>query len=609
MLWQLDTSKKQFLPHLSSAIESLVVSPRGSSYALRLADNSAMVLSTSELKPTASIAGIQCRSKTHSCVPQPRTKTVNSSMAERLDHPSSRPIQTPSAVNPLNPSQLLLAVAPSQPTYSESAATNRIVFLQTFDFGTTQHVSRQALARTNTTALNIGPDGGKIGEPDVKYMRVSHDGQWLATVDEWSLPSKDIEFLSLDERPSEEEQQRRLEVFLKFWLWNAEAKEWQLVTRVDSPHALTSVDESGAGGVLTFVADPSALGFASLGEDGVVRFWRPKIRRRNGIEIRGKNAEVLISWHCQHVVQLESTSQQRKLAGASPRASMAFSEDGSLLAVSQQCSSADRHGVVHFIDTASGRIRQSRAGLYAGDLIDMGIVDRYLIILSEQLNVWDMVDDELHFGLSLQSYRFSSQERAATTHLTVDQRHHTFAIALPVIGNEKHKSWFQSAKRSQSQIAVFDPSQPTPLYTTLLPHMITSLLPAVGSKGYIILDSAAEVCILSPKSVPFMSNVALAAGSTEPLVGLENVYGRSKTHAENSKNDGNDLSEDESDAVTPPFASAEPPTEIYDDDEPVVSQQQLAGIFDVGSAFAMPPIDELFERVAGLFAKKPRSLG
>jgi NET1-associated nuclear protein 1 (U3 small nucleolar RNA-associated protein 17) len=58
----------------------------------------------------------------------------------------------------------------------------------------------------------------------------------------------------------------------------------------------------------------------------------------------------------------------------------------------------------------------------------------------------------------------------------------------------------------------------------------------------------------------------------------------------------------------PPFASAEPPTEIYDDDEPVVSQQQLAGIFDVGSAFAMPPIDELFERVAGLFAK-PRSLG
>jgi NET1-associated nuclear protein 1 (U3 small nucleolar RNA-associated protein 17) len=95
-------------------------------------------------------------------------------------------------------------------------------------------------------------------------MRVSHDGQWLATVDEWSLPSKDIEFLSLDERPSEEEQQRRLEVFLKFWLWNAEAKEWQLVTRVDSPHALTSVDESGAGGVLTFVADPSALGLLAL---------------------------------------------------------------------------------------------------------------------------------------------------------------------------------------------------------------------------------------------------------------------------------------------------------------------------------------------------------
>jgi hypothetical protein len=76
----------------------------------------------------------------------------------------------------------------------------------------------------------------------------------------------------------------------------------------------------------------------------------------------------------------------------------------------------------------------------------MGIVDRYLIILSEQLNVWDMVDDELHFGLSLQSYRFSSQERAATTHLTVDQRHHTFAIALPVIGNENTNHGFNQPR-------------------------------------------------------------------------------------------------------------------------------------------------------------------
>ncbi|KAI9872810.1 MAG: hypothetical protein M1830_001174, partial [Pleopsidium flavum] len=608
VLWQLDTSKKQFLPHLSSAIESLVVSAGGSSYALRLADNSAMVLSTSELKPTASIAGIQCRSRTRSRVPQPLPKTVDSSIAGKLEHAYSRLLRIPSAVNPLYPSQLLLAVSASQPIHSESVATNRVSFLQTFDFATTQHISRQALARTNTTALNIGPDGGKIGEPDVKYMRVSHDGQWLATVDEWRLPSKDLDFLSVDERAREEEQQKRQEVFLKFWSWNPEAKEWQLVTRVDSPHASTSVDGPGAGEVLTLATDPSALGFASLGEDGVVRVWRPKIRRRNGIEVRGKNAEGLISWH-QHVIQLGNTSQQMKLAGASPRASIAWSEDGSLLAVSQQCSSADGHGVVHFIDAASGRIRQSRAGMYAGDLITMGIVDRYLIILSDQLSVWDMVDDELHFGLSLQSHRFSSQERAAATHLTVDQRHHTFALALPVTGNEKHKTGSEPGKRSQSQIAIFDPSEPTPLYTTLVPHMVTSLLPVSGSRGYIVLDSAAEVRILSPKSVPFVSNTAFAAGSTDSSVGLENVYGRGKTNADILKNDGNDLSDDESDVVTPQFASAEARPEIYDDeDAPVVSQQQLAGIFDVGSPFAMPPIDELFERVARLFAKKPRPL-
>ena len=51
MLWQLDTNLKQFLPHLSAAIESLAVSPKGTLYALRLSDNSVIVLSTAELEP------------------------------------------------------------------------------------------------------------------------------------------------------------------------------------------------------------------------------------------------------------------------------------------------------------------------------------------------------------------------------------------------------------------------------------------------------------------------------------------------------------------------------------------------------------------------------
>src|ERR1700733_11875966 len=59
VLWQLDTGKQQFLPHMSATIQNIVVSPTGTSYGIQLADNSAMILSTAKLEPTTNISGIQ----------------------------------------------------------------------------------------------------------------------------------------------------------------------------------------------------------------------------------------------------------------------------------------------------------------------------------------------------------------------------------------------------------------------------------------------------------------------------------------------------------------------------------------------------------------------
>jgi NET1-associated nuclear protein 1 (U3 small nucleolar RNA-associated protein 17) len=45
-----------------------------------------------------------------------------------------------------------------------------------------------------------------------------------------------------------------------------------------------------------------------------------------------------------------------------------------------------------------------------------------------------------------------------------------------------------------------------------------------------------------------------------------------------------------------------------DDDNnehPVVSQQQLSEIFDIGPSFALPPVEEMFYQVADLFSSKP----
>jgi NET1-associated nuclear protein 1 (U3 small nucleolar RNA-associated protein 17) len=50
------------------------------------------------------------------------------------------------------------------------------------------------------------------------------------------------------------------------------------------------------------------------------------------------------------------------------------------------------------------------------------------------------------------------------------------------------------------------------------------------------------------------------------------------------------------------------PAATQDDDNsehPVVTQQQLSEIFDIGPSFALPPMEEMFYQVADLFSSKP----
>jgi len=50
--------------------------------------------------------------------------------------------------------------------------------------------------------------------------------------------------------------------------------------------------------------------------------------------------------------------------------------------------------------------------------------------------------------------------------------------------------------------------------------------------------------------------------------------------------------------------SAAQNTDEDDDEFPVVTQQQLTSVFDIGPAFALPPIEEMFYQVVDLFAPK-----
>jgi len=595
VIWQLDTGKKQFLPHMSATIQSLVISPSGSSYGVRLADNSTMVLSTAELLPTANIAGIQA------CVIEPNDPDGH---VQRLaDNIREAPLvqRTPVVISPMEPSRMLLGVGQTQKVHPRDTKVLSVPYLQTFDLASGHNISRQALTRSNITNVNIAPGGLPISEPRITHMQISYDGSWLATVDQWIPPKRDVEFLGHQGMDLGDERRRRLEVFLKFWQWNKEGSLWELVSRIDAPHeSVTPLD--GPGKVLDLAADPSSLRFTTIGEDGVVRTWTPKTRKRDGIVVRGQDGKPFRNWTCQHAVSLtkpeiEETGnrQSTHISG-----SVAFSEDGSIIAAAY----GGEDGLLHLLDPDIGSIRLSLTGMFEGDVIRVDFVGQVLVTLSDILLVYDVVSEEIIYSIKLGASitSLSIEQKVEMMHLAVDRRSQTFAVALPARIDSSHvkDGWKRSLLSRYSELAIFSRDDAQPLLRVALSTLVTALLPAVGSDGYFVLDTAAEVRTLLQKGSQSVTSLAqstsalhLDAGIDEPVGGLLGVA--------EEVDDTMELDEAQ-------HLAAEGTLDDNDDDEtPVVTQQQLSEIFDVGPAFALPPMEEMFYQVAGLFSSKPLS--
>ena len=563
-IWQLDTGHRQDLPHLSAAIESVVVSPTGTSYAIRLADNSAMILSTTELQPTFSVAGIQLPAADRAGdVELPSIPTVDFPKGDLLP---KQDLRFP-AVSATSASQLLLAV----PANSVSGTSARhACFLQTFDVNSGQQVSRQALARNKVTVLNTGPEGNTIEEPNVTHMQLSHDGTWLATVDEWTPPKRDLDHISFDDHRAKEEQSFRNEIYLKFWTWDDNSSSWELVSRIDHPQQTSS---RSTGRVLDLVADPLQIGYASVGEDGAVNMWRPQLRKRHGLNVRNKEGKSLTSWGCRWTIHLPSTGPVATSTSRIIR--LAFSPDGSVLAAAFSPSS-----VVHLISTSSGMLHSSVSAQFEGPLFGLGIIDRYLITLSKELRVWDMVTEELHYGVAFDAKHDSLERQLVYTHLAIDHKHNTFAIAVP---EPTHISR-RRGNGLTSRIAIFDVELAEPVFNSSQEKPTTSLLPVAGKKGFYCIDSAAEVRTLSavPK-IPEVLGQQSMAQKPLPAPGLGNIYGSRDVLKLTSTNVVAQRAEEE-------------------DDTKVVSAEKLAEVFAAGSTFALPAVSEMFEQVAVLFA-------
>ncbi|KAI1204819.1 sporulation protein [Annulohypoxylon truncatum] len=572
VLWQLDTQKMDFLPHLPATIENIVVSERGSAYVVHLDDNSVIVLSTAEMKPTTYISGIQALT-----YPQPLSKD---DMVRRVgQHSQTRLLKTPAAINPADSSRIHFCVGNGQ-QISHSRSGPSIPLIQTVDLTTLQGVSKQALTRTNPTDNNVTAKGHTITEPRITNMAYSADGKWLATTDEWQPPTRDVD--SLEGAPAE-----RREVYLKFWAVSPEDQSLELVSRINAPH-YTGRSEP----VYGLAADPNAHRFASVGEDGVVRLWEPMVRQRDGVLVKGKMNRQLYSWTCSRPIYLQENEEPVNPDAIAVQAfqrgsgAVTFSEDGSTLV----CAIGTMHGsTVHIIDTESGKVRNSIDGLIAGDIRDIRILSSTLVVLSDRLMVYELVSDELLYGVQLRTSEDPhGPGPSVLTHMAVDYRTSTFAVAV-----SRSKPYSQYI---HSELAIFTPDQSKPEMIREFPHPIISVVAAVGSSGYIVLDSAAQLWSVSES----MDTKSLAFA--QPLVDLN----LDQVNTEERTEDGSTLAlltGDDDGPASGDEMDVDGPDDTADDTYPVViAPQRLAELFDTAPAFAMPPIEDMFYQVTKLFS-------
>ncbi|KAF2473246.1 WD40 repeat-like protein [Lindgomyces ingoldianus] len=597
VIWQLSTGKQQHLPHLTASIENIVVSPSGASYSVFLANNSIIVLSTSELVAKTNIVGTQ--SRRIELEQMPRASTSN-------DFPFDIFHQVPMAVHTKNPSQVMLSVPSSQPRNEHLRIPPPQPYLQTFDFATQLHVSRQALTRNNATDLNTGPDKTKIQEPNVKFIQVSHDGRWLATVDEWTPPPIDMGYLE-EGIPefNEEERLFRRETYLKFWSCDEKSAQWTLESRIDAPHSFDTLGTSAQ--VFDLISEPTKAGFATVGEDRFVRIWRPKTRLRDGMTVRGndkRHKEGLVTWSLDWSIELcgrfdilDSSPSPHSLLN--PRNSrLAVSADGSVLAAGVSWSSDANTGVIHILDAEKGTVRRSITELDVTALSCLGLVGRYLVAISDSIMVWDLVVDELVFCVPVELPGIDRSHRPWLIRLATNENDGTFAVTCPQFEkNETSKSrGTRYFKKATTKIFVFEPQKPQATWSSTVPDIVLALQSMQGRRGYVILDSTASVRLVNRKAV------ALQLITPPPEPTPELVRRRKDIKEDEDENEDEDRDEESND-----FTQGQELLPDTENDKPVVTPQQLQEIFDLSSSNTLPPVKELFNAVVGLYARKPKA--
>ncbi len=498
-----------------------------------------MVLSTADLLPTTNINGV----------------SVGRGPIENLlvDISSNEP------------DQLLLATATDLPAHSQTAIESSTTMLQSFDMRINHQVSRQALARNATTVVNINPKGQRVIDPDVLHLKISSDGMWLATVDEWTPPNNDIQSLHLP-YDSQKSKYDRTETCLRFWSRDERSKAWQMATRIDQPHSPTT------GSVLALIVNPVRAEFATAGKDGYLRIWTPMSRMRNGMPVKDSNGRPLFSWVCVRALQPDS----RSTVSLATSAALTYSEDGSAIAASWSLLPG-KSRMIHFIDSRTGLSRASQPDLCSLGNTKLAFSGTHLLVLSDSFCIWDIVNSRLNFSIALND----EFVRGGSSFLAANPTDQTFAIAL---NPEK--------RNVPAAVAIFSTRTPGEvLYHGKVHRHVRALLSASKTQGYIIVDGEARIRQLRP-SEPMKKTSSTGSGSKlDAMKGLNDIFGpRRIEHGEQ--------------AVVHRSSPAPRPA-LKDSILEGPTRRSLAGVLEQQASSTALPVSELFEQVANLFARRP----
>lgn len=479
--------------------------------------------------------------------------TIESLRLPYSDSPQRR--RAPAVFHPYYPEQFLLAGLGADSTHLSA--------LQVFNIESGLVISRQALTRTNVTILNKGPEGTPISTPDVQFMDISGNGQWLATIDSWIQPRQDVEAYTNPLLPDESHVQKQNETFLKFWKWNEKQGNWELATRIESPHLASS---GSAAQILCLTARPDRSEFVTLGADLILKIWQPLARHITSSKSSSHRTNLMEStWK-------SLTSIDLSYAGRGAlTASMAFSKDGSILAVGL-------HKTVHLIDYRALVVKSSRQLFGSESIQSIQFQDRFLIALSDQsLAAWNVVDGVIHTPTTSATSGSSWSKNIA---LAVDGSSDTFAVVTQTKGTNLPG---QSSRKPMYRLAVYDTSSTVPISESVLEKAPIKLLADPNHGGYLIVDSAENLWRYNDpyRTGHAVTMMAETSKAHEPAAsaGLDNIFGRTSPR----------LSQDTRQLLPVP---QQPTTTTY-----TLKAETLSAIFNHAPPFALPPATALFKDV------------